>query len=162
MAHGVSSISFDPFSVNQIWLRNFDLGNKFHLCSLTQRSSPYKDASLWEIQQIRANEKETLASRKRAQLEARMGLDDFVEQVSKDARGKRTPDHRSKAERLSDIRGNRARERDANRTPFVQSSDPAPPPRDTYDSDDDFGLPDLRQIRESTGNNKGGGGDGTH
>lgn len=150
------AISYEPRLMDTIWLRDPKGQEPFEPCGLTNPSEPYRGRTLWEIDQLRKEDRRQREKRAPAQRQARINRNTEVDAIVAAAKAKQPEDTRSKAERLRDIRGSRAEERSARRPTeaFDLRADLAersadvlpfgevkPPARGEYD------LPDMETLR---------------
>lgn len=149
-------ISYEPRLMDRIWLRDPKGREAFIPCDLTTRSDVMRSKTLWEIDQLRREDRRQKAERAPAQRQGRINMSERIEEIVNIARAKRPDDDRPKATRLGDIRTNRAEERAANRQQeaFNLHSTPRGPaaalPFDKTASppSDDYSLPDIDSIRQ--------------
>ena len=109
-------ISYDPRSLDTIWLHGESSRPAFTPCALTQRSEMWRDRTLWEIDQIRLAERRATARAAPADHEAKARRNARVRQIAEaasEATAATRDPSATKAERLRDIRGNRSAEREA-------------------------------------------------
>lgn len=107
-------ISYDPRCMDTIWLHGDARRPAFTPCSLTDRSTMYRDRSLWEIDQIRQANKVADAHHRPTQLAAEIDRDrrnrEIVKKATAATNAALDPDATA-ASRTKDIRANRAAER---------------------------------------------------
>jgi len=154
------TVSYDPRDMDAIYLHLLGAKMNFEVCALTDRSRADRHLSLWEIDQVDQRDKHRQADARTDALLAAANTDAANEQVIKDAIERRgEPSKASAASRTSNIRGNRAEEKQANRAtetfrPGQDASGPnrpsaevvqfpgkAPPAGKT-----DYSLPSLDEI----------------
>lgn len=122
-------ISYDPRSLDTIWLQGEGARPAFTACGLTSRSEMWRGRTLWEIDQIRQSERRATARHEPAGHEAKAARNRRIGQIVADAaeQTKASADPvASRAERVRDIRRNRAEEREALHRERAIST-PAPP-----------------------------------
>lgn len=110
------NVSYDPRDMDQIYLHSTEAKIAFEECTLTDRSRADRHLSSWEIDQVDQRDKHRRADTRTDALLASANTDAANEEVIKAAverRGK--PSQASAVSRTSNIRGNRAEEKEANR-----------------------------------------------
>lgn len=108
-------ISYEPRLMDTIWLRDPKGPTAFTPCGLTIPSEKFRSRTLWEIDQLRQEDRRQTARRLVMQRQGRIDHLAAIDAIVEAAEAKRPKDGRSKAERLRDIRGARAKERAAQR-----------------------------------------------
>lgn len=153
------SISYDPRDLSRIYLHVTGQAMPFQVCTLTERSRAYRDASLCEVGQQHKLTKHQRANRHENQALAGMDMEAAVEAVTQSAKAKQgPPSSQSAAAQTRDIRPNRAQEKAMNRQaeafqlgesptseerptaailPFTKPGSPAP---------DDYDAPSIEEI----------------
>ncbi|WP_018632645.1 Mu transposase C-terminal domain-containing protein [Neomegalonema perideroedes] len=161
-------ISYEPRLMDRIWLRDpKGRGEPFLPCSLTERSAGMRGMSLWEIDQLRKEDRRQRAALTPRRRQGRINLNEEIERIAALAASARPEDPRSKAERLRDIRGNRAEERAANRAqeafrPHLEQGEPAqvlPFKGEPKPAKGNYDFPDIMQARKHLEREKEKGGD---
>ena len=102
--------------MDRIWLRDPTGRDAFIPCDLTTRSDAMRGKTLWEIDQLRKEDRHHKADHPPAQRQGRIDLTRRIGEIVDAAQARRPDDDRPKAARLRDIRANRAEERTANRS----------------------------------------------
>lgn len=148
-------ISYEPRLMDAIWLRDPKGREPFIPCALTERSAEMRGMSLWEIDQMRQEDRLQRASHTLRRRQGRIRLDDDIGKIVAAAKQKRPEDGRSKAERLRDIRENRAeecgekRKEEAFRTKGGPPAKPAkvlPFGEASKSTEDPYALPPISRI----------------
>ncbi|MDD2869928.1 Mu transposase C-terminal domain-containing protein [Neomegalonema sp.] len=149
-------ISYEPRLMDRIWLRDPKGREPFLPCALTEASGEMRGKTLWEIDQLHQEDRrqrDALTPRRR---QGRINLNEEIERIAALAASARPEDPRSKAERLRDIRGNRAEERAANRVqeafrPHLEQGEPAqvlPFKGEPKPAKGNYDFPDIMQARK--------------
>ncbi|QCN97445.1 transposase (plasmid) [Azospirillum argentinense] len=154
-------VSYDPRNMNEIYLHDEDQGRiRFIPCVMTDRSAAYRDRTLWEIDQVRQDERRIQNAHAPRALQGRMDMLQAAQDIvsaAEDRHAAAAPGG-SDAEKLKDIRQNRQQERRDNqdREAFRIGKDataptggarvvpllPKPP------AEDDFSLPTAGDLRK--------------
>lgn len=114
--HWKVTISYDPRDLNRVYLHVTGQALPFEVCTLTDRSRAYRDASLCEVDQQDKLTKHQRANRSEPQSLASMDADAAIEAIVRSARAKQgVPSQASAAAQTRDIRPNRASEKTMNR-----------------------------------------------
>ncbi len=152
-------ISYDPRSLDTIYLHGTKSSNPFQVCTLTERSRAHCNASLWEVEQQDILDKHGAANRLESRQLARVDLNASIEKTVAGAVQKRgKPSTESDASRTKNIQGNRAEEKQANRETEVFRPSVKKPtaeaasakiidfPGSKPDSKVDYSLPSIEEI----------------
>ncbi len=148
-------ISYEPRLMDAIWLRDPKGREPFIPCALTERSAEMRGMSLWEIDQMRKEDRLQRASHTLRRRQGRIRLDDDIGKIVAAAKQKRPEDGRSKAERLCDIRENRAEEREEKRKEEAFRTKGGPPAEPAKvlpfgeagkSTEDPYALPPISRI----------------
>lgn len=111
------TVSFDPRNLDEIYLHDPASPMQFQVCQLTERSRAHRQISVWELGQLQELEKQTSAKRQPRQQMAAADLTASIEGIVSDAvKQKGEPSNESAAKRTKNIRGNRADEKQVNRS----------------------------------------------
>nr|WP_295825951.1 Mu transposase C-terminal domain-containing protein [uncultured Azospirillum sp.] len=153
-------VSYDPRCLNEVYLHDMDGGRiRFIPCVMTDRSGAYRDRTLWEIDQVRQEERRVQNAHQPQALQGRVDLMQSVKGIVAAAEAKQiaspvgTDSDRGK---LKAIRDNRRQERRENqeREAFRFGSPPAktPPggnvvPIVPQPIAEDYSLPTAAEIR---------------
>jgi len=149
-------ISYEPRCMDTIWLRDLKGDEPFLPCNLTKPCEDMRGHTLWEIDQLRREDRQQKAAHMHGQRQAKINLTEEIDEIVRAAQDKKPKDDRSKAERVRDIRANRAEERKANRSreafqiseSSAQEADILPfDPSDSVE-DDEYSTPSIAQIRQ--------------
>lgn len=149
-------ISYEPRCMDTIWLRDLKGAEPFLPCNLTKPCEDMRGRTLWEIDHIRSEDRRQKAAYTPGQLKARINLTEHINEIVQTAQDKKPKDTRSKAERVRDIRANRAEERDANRCreafkfghPPAQEANILPFDRSETLDEDKYATPSIAHIRQ--------------
>lgn len=143
-------ISYDPRSVNQIYMR---LGrNEYDVCYLLESQARYQDKSSYDVQFLLAMEQQDKTGFKDQGLGQRISLATEIEEIVKEAVQKTKVETvpQANAKRLRDIRENRRHEKERNReqesiilTGVIQTKIT---PSDTEDIEEDNELPNHFEL----------------
>lgn len=121
-------ISYDPRSLDTIWLHGDGARPAFTPCSLTAKSGMWRGRTLWEIDQVRQSERRAAADHEPAGHEAKAARNRRIGQIAASATAltKAEADPAaSRAERVRNIRRNRTEEREAlHRERAIAAGDP--------------------------------------
>lgn len=158
--------SYDPRLMDHIYLHQEGALN-YVVCELTERSRGVRGLSDVEIQQIRHEEKMAASKRQTKHKLAGAKTTDSINAIVALAQGMRPDmDHMTKAQRVADIRDNRAAEKqDIRRTEAFRPEGSAPtgtpsegakvidfPSPTPEEEDEDYDLPSITQIRKGPQN----------
>lgn len=151
-------ISYEPRLMDTIWLRDPKGREDFTPCQLTGRSADMRSKTLWEIDQLRKEDRRQRGEHKAGQLQGKIDLNVRLEAIIEKAKRERPDETRSKAERVGRIRSNRAEERDANRKREAFQNSSAAAPRNSgkilpfgdasRPAIEDYSIPDIAHIRK--------------
>jgi len=109
-------ISYDPRSVDEIYLHDTSSSRQFDICTITDRSRAYSEMSLWEVGQQQESEKQASAKRQPCQQLAAADLTSCIEGIVSEAIKQRGETNtKSARSRTKDIREHRAEEKELNR-----------------------------------------------
>lgn len=153
-------VSYDPRDMDRIYLHSTEAKIAFEECTLTDRSRADRHLSSWEIDQVDQRDKHRRADARTDAVLASANTDAANEEVIKAAVERRgEPSQASAARRTSNIRGNRAEEKEANRTTetFRLGQDASGPARPSAEivpirgkaaptDDTDYSLPSIDEI----------------
>ncbi|MHB1543037.1 MAG: Mu transposase C-terminal domain-containing protein [Gammaproteobacteria bacterium] len=154
------AVSYDPRDVDTIYLHHETATMNFEVCNLIERSRAYQHLTLWEVDQQQQLEKHAGANRSRSQqlagTDAAASIARIVEQAER-KRGK--PGTESAASRTRNIRGNRAKEKQANRAVETFRLGPTSPGKSaevlpfpgSAGAKPDYSEPDITEILGSGG-----------
>jgi len=153
------TISYDPRDLSRVYLHVTGHTLPFEVCTLTERSRAYCDASLCEVDQQDKLTKHQRANRHETQALAGMDMGAAVEAITQSATAKQgKPSPRSAAAQTRDIRPNRAQEKAMNREAesfqLGESSASAERPgaailplnRPRVPASDDYDAPSIEEI----------------
>ena len=113
------TISYDPRNMDSAYLRDSKLPSGFEVCSLLDKGVDYRGKSLREIKELAFAKKKVEAATENDRQEKRIFIDNKINEIKKKAKKatKAVLDpNASKAERTSKIRGNRAQEKEIQRS----------------------------------------------
>jgi hypothetical protein len=155
-------ISYEPRCMDEVYLHDEAGRLNFIPCALTDKSRHHRGRTLWEIDQIRKDERRQQARHEPEALQAQVNLTDSIKSIIGEAQAMRPePSAESKSRRTKNIRENRRaekqeeREREAFRSPAR-----APEKRDgkgevlpfpSAKPQDDYNLPDITEYLRSFG-----------
>ncbi|WP_027720827.1 Mu transposase C-terminal domain-containing protein [Maridesulfovibrio zosterae] len=115
--------AYDPASAAHIYLFPYKGKSDYWVCTLTDRSREFRGSSFWDVWQVKDAQKRTKAKSKLEAEEQKRLHEEFVAKTIKEAERK-APDtsHMSNAARIRGIQGNKAQEKEAERSvPFHKS-----------------------------------------
>lgn len=152
-------ISYEPRCMDEIYLHSDSGRVRFLPCAMTDRSAAYRGRTLWEIDQIRQEERERQnvhAPRARqARIDMRQAVKDIVEEA-KARKAASPPAPESDRQRVKGIRANRREERRENQAReafrFEPTSPRSPDPGKIVPfalnppAEDDYSLPSIADI----------------
>lgn len=151
-------VSYEPRCLDEIYLHDDASPARFIPCNLTDRSRPYQGKTLWEIDQMRQEDRRIDRGQQPQALSGRVNLTDVIESVVAEAQTMKSASHaapESDRQKIKGIRDNRRDERRSNqvREAFRFGSEtsgegggkvvpftPNPPP------DEDYSLPSIADI----------------
>ncbi len=153
-------ISYEPRSMDEIYLHDEPGRARFTPCALTTRSRHDRGKTLWEIDQIRQEERDRNADHDRPILQGRINLSNAIEGVIDKAKAKHAgqpPDTRSDKERVGQIRQNRRDERRSNQDreafhfsrPEGEAGKSEVVPFPIAKPEDDYSAPDITEYLSS-------------
>lgn len=143
--------AYDPASADHIYLFPYKEKNDYWVCTLTDRSREFRGSSFWDVWQVKDVQKRSKAKSKLKSEEQKRLHEEFVAKTIKEAERK-APDtsHMSKAERIRGIQGNKAQEKEAERSvPFykpekaLKASPAKVIPFNSESQEEDYSYPDL-------------------
>lgn len=153
-------VSYDPRLMDDIYLQEEGERVRFIPCALTDASADYRGKSLWEIDQLRKEDRRQVAASHPNQLSGQFSLNDAIQEVIDRAEKKtetaRACNTESDSQRTKGVRKNRAAEKAANRPEeafrFAKPEQPSatvlPFPGNRAD---DTSEPDITEILRSLG-----------
>ena len=153
-------ISYEPRCLDEIYLHGGAGRANFLPCAMTDRSAAYRGKTLWEIDQIRLEERQRQNAYAPQVRQGRINLNRRIKTIVKDATtnlaaSPSAPD--SDRQRVKGIRSNRRAERQENqkREAFRFGTTVLPPPDggkvvpfSPNQPDDDYSLPSIAEIRQ--------------
>ncbi|PWB84479.1 MAG: transposase [Methylocystaceae bacterium] len=147
-------ISYEPRCMDEIYVHDESGRARFISCSLTDRSRHHGARTLWEIDQMRQEERRDRLNRQPQTRQARVNLADSIKNVVETAHAKRAePDGRPSSERTRNIRENRRVERRDRQE--QEAYRPARPKEEAQpkivrfpgaEPEDDYSLPNIGEI----------------
>ncbi|MFD1627710.1 Mu transposase C-terminal domain-containing protein [Azospirillum griseum] len=151
-------VSYEPRCLDEIYLHDGTNPSRFVACNLTDRSRPYQGKTLWEIDQMRQEDRRIDRGQQHQALGGRINLTDMIEDVVAEAQAMKAASpavletDRQKIKRIRDNRRNERRsnqdreafrfgpeasgERGGKVVPFT----PNPP------ADEDYSFPSIADI----------------
>ena len=143
-------VAYDPNDAKEVYLFNAPNSLNHWVCRLSPRSRAFEHCSFWEVWQKTIIQKKTVAKDKLEETEQQRKFEDFLERKLKIA-GLEQPstDFASDRKRISEIKQNRADEKDAERKNGARSTSASSSPKtDTYQDkilvqDEDYSYPEL-------------------
>lgn len=114
--------AYDPASADHIYLFPYKGKSEYWTCTLTDRAREFRGSSFWDVWQVKDAQKRTQAKNKLKAEEQKRLHEEFVAKTIKEAERK-APDtsYMSNAERIRGIQGNKAQEKEAERSvPFYK------------------------------------------
>lgn len=154
-------VSYEPRQMDEIHLHE-DTGRiRFIPCGLTNRSRAYQGRTLWEIDQIRQDDKQADGTDQPRGLAGRLNLTDAIKDIVGEAKAMRPDVTASDRERVADIRVNRREERRENQEreafrPTKTSHEPRAPNNiipltPNPPAEEDYSLPSIADILKHLG-----------
>jgi len=153
-------VSYDPRRMDEIYLQEEGERVCFIPCALTDASADYRGKSLWEIDQLRKEDRRQVVASHPNQLSGQFSLNDAIQDVldraEKKTKAARAFNTDSDSKRTKGIRVNRAAEKQANRQDEAfRFAKPEQPPATvlTFPRNQaaDTSEPDITEILESIG-----------
>ena len=164
--------SYEPRCMDEIYLHGESGRVRFISCIMTDRSAAYRGRTLWEIDQIRQEERRRQNAHAPRARQGRIDLRQAVKEIVDKAEtgiASMPAESKSDRQRVKGIRSNRGQERRENQEReafrFRPASSPSPgaskvipfPPNSS--AEDDYNLPSIADIRrrekEDDGNDDG-------
>ncbi|WP_448208590.1 Mu transposase C-terminal domain-containing protein [Azospirillum sp. sgz302134] len=155
-------VSYDPRCMNEVYLHDGDRGRiQFIPCAMTDRSAAYRDRTLWEIDQMRQDERRLQNAHQPRALQGRIDLLQAAKDIISAAEAKHAAapaEPGSDRQKLKGIQENRRHERRENqdREAFRIGEVPAASPSggnvvpliSKPPEEDDFNLPTAGEMRK--------------
>ncbi|MBT3069572.1 Mu transposase C-terminal domain-containing protein [Rhodomicrobium sp. Az07] len=153
-------ISYEPRSMDEVYLHDEAVRLDFIPCALTDKSRHHRGRTLWEIDQIRKDERRQDARHEPEALQAQVNLTDSIKAIIGEAEAMRPePTGESKSRRVKNLRENRRAEREDERAREAFRS-PTPAldkkagrgevlPFRTGKPPEDYSLPDITEFLRS-------------
>jgi len=148
-----TTVAYDPYTANKIYIRPNDDYSEFWTADLTERSREYRNLTMWEVWLRRDIKATTSEKSKRIQRAGELNLIGAIDEILESSKEHHVDtDNKSKQERLQGIRANREKERQNERAQKTSVPNthrakdaiaPVIPLHGQSESSDNYQIPDM-------------------